>query len=226
MGLNKKWLITASVATLALTAATGVYAGSKLQEIKAYLDSGITLKANGTVVQPREGNGNAILPITYNGKTYLPVRAVGDIMGIAVSYDPKTATVELGEKAEGVSIAKGFDGSYHTKDPALTTYLGKDYKDAYFDNNVDSRRGSSFMLYPEGKYQKLILQVAAVGEDIKEIFVQDADSDAKLKIDSVAVKDGLKTLEVDIGGAKKLFIHADLGYNGSMFIPLTTSYFK
>ncbi|WP_236575682.1 stalk domain-containing protein [Paenibacillus sp. USDA918EY] len=223
--LKKKWIVTTAAAAMLLTAASGVYAGAKLQEVKAYLNSSIQLKFNGTPVQPRDEKGNAVLPITYNGTTYLPVRAVADVMGIAVSYNPETYTVELGEKSEGVAIAKGFESMYYTKDPAQTTYQGKDYKEAYFDN-AGSKRSSSFMLFPKGKYQKLYLQVAAVGEDIDNFFIEDSEKNVKLKTEKVAVKDGLKTIVVDISGVNELFIYADVENKGALFVPLTTSYYK
>ncbi|BFH64581.1 stalk domain-containing protein [Paenibacillus azoreducens] len=223
--MKKKWMMGTMAAALMLTAGTGVYAGAKLQEVKAYLNGDIQLKYNGTPVQPRDEKGNAVLPLSYNGTTYLPVRAVADVMGVAVSYNPQTSTVEMGEKSEGVAIAKGFENMYYTKDPKATTYQGKDYKEAYFDN-AGSKRSSSFMLFPKGKYQKLVLQVAAVGEDIDNFFIEDSGKKAKLKTDKLAVKDGLKTIEVDIAGVDELFIYADIKENGAMFVPLTTSYFK
>ncbi|GGG04453.1 stalk domain-containing protein [Paenibacillus aceti] len=223
--LKKKWIISAMVAALMLTAGTGVYAGAKLQEVKAYLNSSIQLKYNGTPVQPRDEKGNAVLPITYNGTTYLPVRAVADIVGVAVSYNPETYTVELGEKAEGIAIAEGFENMYYTKDSKETTYQGKDYKEAYFDN-ASGKRSSGFMLYPKGKYQKLVLQVAAIGEDIDNFFINDSERDVKLTSEKIAVKDGLKTIEVDIAGVNELFINADILNDGAMFVPLTTSYYK
>lgn len=82
------------------------------------------------------------------------------------------------------------------------------------------------MLYPKGKYQKLYLQVAAVGEDIEEFFVQDSETDAKLEIDTIDVAEGLKTFEIDISSVETLFVHSDLNDGGSIFIPLTTSYYK
>lgn len=223
--MNKKWMVTTLAAALLLTAGSGVYAGAKLQEVKAYLNSSVQIKYNGTPVQPRDEKGNAVLPITYNGTTYLPVRAIADVMGVAASYNPQTYTVELGEKAEGVAIAKGFSDMYYTKDPALTTYQGKDYKEAFFDNG-SGKRSSSLMLYPKGKYQKLYLQVAAVGEDIDNFYISDSEKDVKLKVDKVAVSEGLKTIVVDISGVNELFVYADVLNNGAMFVPLTTSYYK
>ncbi|WP_342780079.1 stalk domain-containing protein [Cohnella terricola] len=203
----------------------GVYAGSNLQEIKAYLNSGLHFKANGSPVQLVDANGSPVLPITYNGSTYLPVRAIADALKVAVDYDSKTGMIQLGEKSEGVAIAAGFDSMYHTKDPAKTSYNGKDYKDVYFDNESGGR-SSSFILHPKKKFQKLYLQVAATGKDIENLVVKDSDTSTELKQQAISIADGLATIEVDIGGVDTLFIHTELESGGGLFVPLTTSYYK
>ncbi|MFX3636028.1 MAG: stalk domain-containing protein [Candidatus Pristimantibacillus sp.] len=223
--MKKKWIAAGAVGILLMSTSAGVYAGANLQQIKAFLNHSIKFQVNGKPFQPQNDNGAVMAPITYNGSTYLPVRAISKALGVAIEYDNKTSTIFLGEKSEGVSIAAGFDDSFRTKDPQLTSYKGKDYKDVYF-NNSDGNRSSGFMLYPEGKYQKLYLQVAAVGEDIEEFFVQDNATNAKLEIDTIDVAEGLKTFEIDISGVETLFIHSDLKDGGSLFIPLTTSYYK
>ncbi len=204
---------------------TGVYAGSNLKEIKAYLNTGMKFKVDGQPVQLTNSSGAVITPITYDNNTYLPVRAVSNLLGVNVNFDGKTNTIELGEQTEGVSIAKGFDSGYHTKDPNMTVYNGEDYKDVFFDNGSGAR-GSSFMLYPEGKYQKLYIQVAAIGEDLKEFTIQDSDTDTVLKQQDVRVEDGLVTIEANIAGVKSLYVRGDAQRGGSVFIPLTTSYYK
>jgi hypothetical protein len=47
-----------------------------------------------------------------------------------------------------------------------------------------------------------------------------------LKVDSVSISEGLKTIEVDIGGAEELWVDAEVKDGGAMFVPLTTSYYK
>lgn len=223
--MKKKAAIALMSLTMLGCLGTGVYAGSNLKEIKAYLNSGIKFKVDGQPVQLKNSSGAVITPISYDSTTYLPVRAISDLLGVTVNFDGKTNTIQLGEQTEGVSIAAGFDASYHTKDPNMTIYNGKDYKDVYFDNGSGTR-GSSFMLYPKGKYQKLYLQVAAIGSDIEDFKVQDSDTDTILKKQDIKVEDGLITIEVDIAGVDSLFVHGTVTKGGSVFIPLTTSYYK
>lgn len=223
--MKKKWIASIAVASMLVGGGVGAFGASNLQEIKAYLDSGLKFKLNGQAYVPTNDKGGAVLPITYNGTTYLPVRAISNALNTAISYDAKTKTISLGEQTEGTPIAQGFENMYHTKDPALTSYNGKDYKEVFFDN-APSKRGTSFMLYPKGKYQKLVLQVAAIGSDIEKFEIIDSGKDIVLKTVSVNVADGLKTIEVDIGGVSELYINGDVEAGGKVFVPLTTSYFK
>lgn len=223
--MRKKWLTAGAAAILLMSTSAGVYAGSNLQQIKAFLNPTMKFQVNGEPYQPLNDKGAVMAPISYNGSTYLPVRAMSKALGVAIEYDNTTNTIFLGEKGVGVSIAEGFDADFRTKDPQLTSYNGKDYKDVFF-NNASGNRSSGFMLYPKGKYQKLYLQVAAVGKDIENFFVQDTKTDAKLEIDTIDMAEGLKTFEIDISGVESLFIHSDLKEGGSIFVPLTTSYYK
>jgi hypothetical protein len=204
---------------------TGVYAGTNLQQIKAYLNPSLKFKVDGVPAQLTNEKGAVVSPITYNNTTYLPIRAVSGLLGVTVNYEASTGTVHLGEQSEGISIADGFDSQYRTKDPDKTVYKDKDYKDVFF-NNSEGNRSSSFMLYPNKKYQKLYLQVAAIGKDIEQFTIKDSDADKELRQVNVSAADGLTTVEVDISGVGTLYIYGDVKDGSSMFIPLTTSYYK
>lgn len=223
--MKKKWFVGIISLTMVVSMGAGAYAASNLTEIKAYLNHDIKVKVDGKPVQLQDEQGSVVIPITYKGTTYLPVRAVSNALDVAVAYDSETSSVLLGEKTDGVSIADGFYSMYHTKDPSKTSYKGKDYKDVYFDN-TDGSRSSNFALNPKKKYQKLYLQVAAVGKDIEEISVHDSDTDTELLQTTVSIADGLKTIEVDIGGVDQLWVNAGVKDGGGIFIPLTTSYYK
>lgn len=99
--------IKKSVLTLVLALAVtcgvviGAGASSTLQEIKAYLNSGITVKYNNAVQTMTDTNGKTVYPITYEGTTYLPVRAVSKMLGIGVEWDQATQSVLLTDGAGG-----------------------------------------------------------------------------------------------------------------------------
>ena len=99
------------------------------KEIQAYLASGITVKYNGEVQAMTDAAGNTVYPVSYEGTTYLPVRAVSNMLGVAVDWDGETQTVLLGEKTGNGSPAidpatdvfSGAKTSEHAK------VLGKDH---------------------------------------------------------------------------------------------------
>ncbi|MDF9842439.1 MULTISPECIES: hypothetical protein [unclassified Paenibacillus] len=108
MKMNKKWLVAAVAAGMALTGSAGVYAGAKLQEIKAYLNNSIGVVVDGTPYWLRDGNGKTLRPITYEGLTYLPVRSVAEALDVPITYDAVNYKVRIGIGADaGASNGSG-----------------------------------------------------------------------------------------------------------------------
>jgi hypothetical protein len=60
----KKTLLTAIVLGMTLSGAAGVYAGSKLEKINAYLNHGITFKVNGSDQSLTDSNGNRLVHLS------------------------------------------------------------------------------------------------------------------------------------------------------------------
>lgn len=78
----------------------GALAVGNLEEIKAFLNYGITVKYNGEVKEITDATGVRTYPITYNGTTYVPIRSVSNLIGIPVDWDGANNTVLLGENPE------------------------------------------------------------------------------------------------------------------------------
>ncbi|WP_289139996.1 hypothetical protein [uncultured Brevibacillus sp.] len=224
--MKKKAFVAIISASMLASMGAGALAATKLQEIKAYLNPEVRVQVNGTHVALRDVKGNVITPISYQGANYFPIRSISDALDIAVDYDETTKTIILGEKVDGVSIVDGFKDMYHTKNSAQTTYKGKDYKEAYF-NNGSGDRSTNFMLYPNKEHQTLYLQIAAVNGDIKDLTIEDGDTNTILKkIDVIKAEEGLVTVQADIGDVKSLYIHGNVKGGTAVFVPLTTSYYK
>lgn len=90
----KKWyvltIIIVMISALALTvsASTGT-----VQRTLSYNDIKITL--DGQEITPIDANGNSVEPFIIDGTTYLPVRGIASALGLDVSWDQTTKTVQL-----------------------------------------------------------------------------------------------------------------------------------
>ena len=97
MKIKKATLTLVLALAVVLGMIVGANAADTLKTITASLNYGITIKYNGNVQEMKDAGGNRVYPISYEGTTYLPVRAVADMLGIAVNWDGATNTVWLGE---------------------------------------------------------------------------------------------------------------------------------
>ncbi|GAA0136982.1 hypothetical protein YSY43_38230 [Paenibacillus sp. YSY-4.3] len=204
----------------------GAAASSQLQEIKAFLNGGIKVRVDGNIAELKDANGKAVLPITYNGTTYLPVRAVADVLNVPVKYDAEANEVLLGEQSEGVPVKQGdFNNTLYSKDPSQTTFNGQDYKEVLFSPPGENFNYAAFS--PNGKYKKLYLQFAAVGDNVEYIEIKDNDNNILLKkVEGISPGSGMQTIEVDIAGVKNIAINVTKAKEAGFIIPLITSYYK
>ncbi|AJS57240.1 stalk domain-containing protein [Paenibacillus sp. IHBB 10380] len=92
----KKSIMSLVVIGMTVSGAAGVYAGSNMQKITAYLNHSIGFKVNGAAYIPADSNGKKLAPITYQNTTYLPVRAIADALKVPVAYDSKSDQVLIG----------------------------------------------------------------------------------------------------------------------------------
>lgn len=140
MNMNKKWLIAAVVAGMAVTGSAGVYAGAKLQQIKAYLNHSIGVVVDGTPYWLKDGNGKTLTPITYEGLTYLPIRSVADALDVPIIYDSANYKVRIGSGAD-TAATPGTSGSTPVESTVRPVNLPKDFPipgDAIIATTVDT----------------------------------------------------------------------------------------
>ncbi len=97
----KKTLLATVVLGMTLSGAAGVYAGSNLEKINAYLNHGITFNVNGADQSLTDSNGKKLVPITYQNTTYLPVRAISNLAGIDVEFDAASQRIRLEKEQNG-----------------------------------------------------------------------------------------------------------------------------
>ncbi|GGH19926.1 stalk domain-containing protein [Paenibacillus segetis] len=223
---NKLMITFCGAMILMVGISVGAFASSQLQEIKAYLNGELKIRVNGEITQMKDAQGNAILPITYEGTTYLPVRAVSNVLDIPVNYDAKAKEVIIGELIDGVAIKQeDFNDTLYSKDPAQTKFNNKDYGEVLFSSSGSNIKYTA--LSPNGKYQKLILQFAAIDSEVENIEIKDNDKNTLLKkVDGITPASGMQTIEIDITGVNNISINVKQSTDGGFLIPLTTSIYK
>ncbi|MBB3128317.1 hypothetical protein FHS19_002971 [Paenibacillus rhizosphaerae] len=91
----KGTILATLVVGMTLSGTAGVYAGSNLQKISAYLKHNISFEINGKTFVPTDGNGNKLAPIVYNDSTYLPVRALSEALKASVNYNSHTGVITI-----------------------------------------------------------------------------------------------------------------------------------
>lgn len=100
--MRKKWLIAAVAAGMTVTGAAGVYAGAKLEQIKAYLNHSLGIVVDGNPFWMKDGNGKTLTPITYNGLTYLPVQSIATVLKVPINYDSVNYKVRIGQGSQNI----------------------------------------------------------------------------------------------------------------------------
>ncbi|WP_251316951.1 stalk domain-containing protein [Flintibacter muris] len=114
--MKKKTLALILTLCMTLTAVVSFTAGAAaaggLQEIKAYLNSSITIKLDGEEKVITDANGVRTYPISYNDTTYLPVRSIANLLGVEVGWDQATQSVLLGKRPSGVDLIETYS-IYH-----------------------------------------------------------------------------------------------------------------
>lgn len=92
----KRTVATMMIAGMTVSGAAGVYAGTNMQKISAFLNYSIGFNIDGSTYIPKDNNGNKLAPITYHDTTYLPVRALSNALNTPIQYDSKTNTIYMG----------------------------------------------------------------------------------------------------------------------------------
>ena len=82
------------------------------------VEEGVGISLNGATFIPRDVNGNEVPVFLYNGTTYVPLRAVGEAMGMDVSYDSATKTAILVTADKSAAQQGSSTSSYITAERA------------------------------------------------------------------------------------------------------------
>lgn len=137
MKKNMKWFIVGFVVACLMITPMVAFADA----IQVALNS-VNINLNGTQVAAKGQpytleNGNAVpYSLNYNGTVYLPIRKVSELVGKDISYDSKTSTINIADKA---ADNKPADPADTTKtDPDTTDSTKQDTTTKPSDKNADS----------------------------------------------------------------------------------------
>lgn len=230
--MKKKKLISALALTLALLCGITIGAGAAntMQEIKASLDSGTTIKYNDQVQTFTDNNGNRLYPIVYESRTYLPVGAICDMLGVGTAWDGPNQTILLGKVPSGVDLIDNYDIYYKaekfadfgqvrssekkTEDIAGVTHSNWIYLDAgYWNGNPTITNSISYNLL--GKYETLTFSYYSTQDVTVKLLGDDGTPLGNYPITGGAVP---KTVTVPLFHTNELKIEIDTPRNISLRI--------
>ncbi|OAB29657.1 hypothetical protein PMSD_21365 [Paenibacillus macquariensis subsp. defensor] len=225
--MKKALVASITGAALLVGISTGVYAGTNMKKIEAFLNGDVKIRVNGKLAQFKDSQGTALQPISYNGNIYVPIQGIGSVLNVPVVTDAKSKEIIVGEKVNGTPVnSENFHITNYSKDPKQTTYKGTNYKEVLY-NHLDDGGAPFFYFTPNKKYTKLVLKIAAIDGNLTDIKISDLDQNALLKdVGTITPEDGLKEIEVDIGGVKTVAVNLQVSNNAGYMVPLIASYFK
>ena len=111
-GFGLGLILTVAVAALSVSAMAAT-ASRTIQ-----VEEGVQISLNGATFVPRDAKGNEVSVFLYNGTTYVPLRAVGEAMGMDVSYDSATKTAILVTADKSAAQQGSSTSSYISADRA------------------------------------------------------------------------------------------------------------
>ena len=193
----------------------GAVAASNSQTISALLSFDTKITFNGETQVFKNANGDVVYPINYQGTNYLPVRAVAELLGVAVDWDGATRTVILGERDKTLISDKIWktDSSLFldvktTSNSNELTFNGETYNYgvavavAEFCRGLISQAG---YLQLDGKYTTL--HVKAISNNKESSTLRFLDKDETV-LQEISLGDGvMKDVEINVAGLEKVFIH-------------------
>ena len=112
-GFGSGLVLTVLIAALCVTA-------TATSKRSIQVEDGIGITLNGARFTPRDADGKQVSAFLYNGTTYVPVRAISEAMGMDVSFNSATRTVQLttADRTASQQGASSASGNYISADRA------------------------------------------------------------------------------------------------------------
>ena len=106
------------------------------------VEDGVGITLNGAKFTPRDASGKEVSVFLYNGTTYVPVRAISEAMGMDVSFNSSTRTVQLttadrSASQQGSSASGDYISADRAKEIALNDAGVKESSAVFLRANLD-----------------------------------------------------------------------------------------
>lgn len=106
------------------------------------VEDGVGITLNGAKFTPRDASGKEVSVFLYNGTTYVPVRAISEAMGMDVSFNSSTRTVQLttadrSASQQGSSASGDYISADRAKQIALNDAGVKESAAVFLRANLD-----------------------------------------------------------------------------------------
>lgn len=222
----KRKLFFVIAAILFFVISVPALASSNLISISVSI-GGVNLFVNDLPFEPQDTKGNVIKPIIYNGTTYLPARAIAQVVGLPVVYDPKSKSVYIGNHDSDVSVGflsdlKPLESNEGSGLDYIAIWSGKDVYEQEFGNGIlfaPQRGSSNYQIYNLGGQYNKLKAYCAIPESQKEFPQFSGKSFVKIYADDKLVKeitinytDAALPFEIDLKGVQKLKILVGSAY--------------
>ena len=132
------------------------------QSITARLSPDVTVQYNGETQNMADANGNSVYPVSYEGTTYLPIRAVSNMLGIAVDWDQATKTVLLSDTDNPADYAKADPSAAKPAATNITVRLSPDVTVKYNGVTQTMKDATGTVVYPVSYQGTTYLPIRAV----------------------------------------------------------------
>ncbi len=187
------------------------------------VSKGVTLYIDDVKFTPKDSNGNIIEPFIYNGTTYLPVRAVGEAVDKAITWEQSTNSVYIG-KHESTSPtillnsltpydiyssgSGGYTPSFINSSDSITDNMGKEYQGYMGISGMGTYSTDGPVYNIDGKYSTLkgryILKESEKTTTYKSQVLIYGDNKQLYKSDSITKGSKPIDFTVDVSGVKEL----------------------
>lgn len=105
----QKRLTAALLAVMMVLSLSGTALAAGTQQTLNATFRDIQIEVQGKTISPKDADGNPVEPFIVDGTTYLPIRAVGEALGLHVSWDGSTSTASLSGFVPYYRTSKDYD---------------------------------------------------------------------------------------------------------------------